>query len=62
MRKFIVPWLDCPCGSNLIEVESEKGDELYLYYGDKAMCLSCGREGVIETDDCCAYVDWDVDN
>lgn len=59
MRSFLVPWLDCTCGSESIQVSSEKGDELYLYYGDKAKCLTCGKEGIIETDDCCAYVVWE---
>lgn len=59
MRKFIVPWLDCPCKSNKVQVKSEKGDELYLYYGDEVKCLVCGREGSIETDDCCAYAVWE---
>lgn len=59
MRKFIVPWLDCPCKSHNVQVESEKGDELYLYYGDEVKCLDCGREGSIETDDCCAYAVWE---
>ena len=59
MRKLIVLWLYCPCGSSKIEVETEKGDELYLYYGDKVKCLVCGNEGEIETDDCCAYAAWE---
>lgn len=59
MRKFVVPWLDCICTSHNIEVNSEKGDELYLYYGDKLKCLDCGRNGEIETDDCCAYAVWE---
>lgn len=59
MKNFVVPWLDCACGSNNIEVESEKGDELYLYNGDKTLCLDCGRKGEIETDDNCAYVVWE---
>lgn len=59
MKSFVVPWLDCTCGSHDIQVTSEKGDELYLYYGDKVECLACGKEGSIETDDCCAYAVWE---
>lgn len=59
MRTFVVTWLDCPCLSHNIEVSSEKGDELYLYYGDKVKCLDCGNKGSIEIDDCCAYAVWE---
>ncbi|WNL63231.1 hypothetical protein [Citrobacter phage Tr1] len=59
MSKFVVPWLDCSCGSNNIQVDSEKGDELYLFVGDKVECLDCGNTGEIEADDCCAYAVWE---
>ncbi|XKX17505.1 hypothetical protein MVUOKPPV_CDS0108 [Klebsiella phage phi1_175008] len=59
MKNFVVSWLNCDCGSHNIQVTSEKGNELYLYYGDKVKCLVCGNEGEIETDDCCAYAVWE---
>lgn len=59
MKVLEIHWLGCECGENNVEVTTEKGDQLFLYYGDKARCLSCGATGSIETDDCCAYVAWD---
>lgn len=50
----VVGWLTCPCGSNDITVNTE-GDKNYLFYGDKITCNTCGRVGIIETDDCCAF-------
>lgn len=59
MKKDVtVPWLECPCGSDQISVNTN-GDETYVFYGDKITCLSCGRTGTIETDDCCAFESWD---
>ncbi|CAM6593448.1 hypothetical protein ESCOMMO142B_15845 [Escherichia coli] len=59
-KDIVVDWLTCPCGSHEISVNTE-GDKHYLFYGDKITCLSCGRIGIIETDDCCVFESWDED-
>ncbi|WP_038342263.1 hypothetical protein [Acinetobacter sp. A47] len=66
MRKVNVDWLgSCPrCGCNKAIVETEMGNEKFLYEDDIIKCNECGLKGVVEVtddyaDDCVASANWE---
>ncbi|EKO3542313.1 hypothetical protein K0L52_004125 [Vibrio fluvialis] len=51
MKTLNIDWLTCDsCGGQGIEVETEKGNENWLFSGDQCKCNGCGATGMIEAD------------
>ncbi|MEL6115123.1 hypothetical protein P0Y67_07895 [Photobacterium sp. SP02] len=64
MKKTLHPtWLTCEnCGSDKLEVITEKGNEEWLYSGDFAKCLNCSAVGSIEADGESAWFEANEEN
>lgn len=63
-KRLDINWLGmCEnCGSEEPKVvDTEKGDEVTLWDGDKVTCKQCGSVGEIEADGENAWVVWDED-
>jgi len=63
MAVLKIKWLGCEVcppenQPKYIEVETNHGDEGYLYSGDICTCPRCLATGIIETDDGVAYPIW----
>lgn len=62
MKTLRVRWLNkCRCGVKDALVTTVKGSNSRLYEDDAVECFSCGRNGVVQTNEGFASVLWETD-
>ena len=62
MKTLRVRWLSkCKCGARDAFVKTVKGNANSLYEDDSVECFSCGRLGVVQTNEGFATVLWETD-
>lgn len=57
MKTLVIDWLgSCPrCKCNVAVVNTEKGDDKFLYAGDELHCRDCWLEGEVDVSDDSAF-------